>query len=170
MFDAEGRPVQLTPGTAPQAPAARPGPKYRAAVLGHPIGHSKSPALHRAAYASLGFDCSYEAIDLTEEELPGFVAGIRAAGPGTPAWAGLSVTMPLKAALVPQMDAVSPLVERLGVLNTVVIHRDDADGSGGTVRLTGHNTDVAGVAGALGHAGAPARARAVILGAGGTAA
>jgi shikimate dehydrogenase len=145
-------------------PARLPG--CRAAVLGHPIGHSKSPALHRAAYAFLGFDCSYEAIDLTEEAVPGFVAGLRAAGPDEPGWAGLSVTMPLKAALVPQMDEVSELVRRLGVLNTVVVSR----GGDGAVHLAGDNTDVAGIIGALRHAGAPARARAVILGGGGTAA
>ncbi|NKX51502.1 shikimate dehydrogenase [Arthrobacter deserti] len=139
-------------------------PARRAAVLGHPIGHSKSPALHRAAYASLGFDCGYEAIDLTEQAVDGFIAGIR--DPGAPDWAGLSVTMPLKAALVPHMDEVSDLVGRLGVLNTVVVSRD----AGGRVRLSGHNTDVAGIVGALRHAGAPETARAVVLGAGGTAA
>ncbi|NKX54066.1 shikimate dehydrogenase [Arthrobacter mobilis] len=156
------------PGPAAHpVPAARPGqaPKYRAAVLGHPIGHSKSPVLHRAAYAHLGFDCSYEAVDLTEQAAAGFVADLRAAS-GTPCWAGLSVTMPLKAALVPHMDQVSSLVERLGVLNTVVISHD----GGGSVQLSGHNTDVAGIVGALGHAGAPAGAHAAILGAGGTAA
>ena len=50
----------------------------RAAVLGHPISHSKSPALHRAAYAHLGVELDYSAIDVTEDALPAFMA----AGPG----------------------------------------------------------------------------------------
>ncbi|MCG2624639.1 shikimate dehydrogenase [Arthrobacter sp. I2-34] len=158
--------MQLTDARAGDVAGSPDRPARRAAVLGHPIGHSKSPALHRAAYASLGFDCSYEAIDLTEPEVAGLIAEIRAAGAGTPDWAGLSVTMPLKTALVSQMDEVSALVRRLGVLNTVVVSR----GGDGAVRLTGHNTDVAGIVGALRHAGAPAHAGAVILGAGGTAA
>jgi shikimate dehydrogenase len=71
---------------------------------------------------------------------------------------------------VPQMDHVSDLVGRLGVLNTVVVSRDEGGDSQGTVRLGGHNTDVAGIVGALRHAGARAQAGAVVLGAGGTAA
>ena len=49
----------------------------RAAVLGHPISHSKSPALHRAAYAHLGVKLAYSAIDVTEADLPAFMAGVR---------------------------------------------------------------------------------------------
>ncbi len=46
---------------------------FRAAVLGHPISHSKSPALHRAAYARLGVDIEYTAIDVTVPDLPAFM-------------------------------------------------------------------------------------------------
>ena len=49
----------------------------RAAVLGHPISHSKSPALHRAAYALLGVELDYSAIDVTEDALPDFMARVR---------------------------------------------------------------------------------------------
>ncbi|UWX95879.1 shikimate dehydrogenase [Arthrobacter zhaoxinii] len=132
----------------------------RAAVLGHPIGHSKSPLLHRAAYAHLGFECSYEAIDVREAEAAEFVASLR----GQAGWTGLSVTMPLKAVMVTQMDEVRPLVQALGVLNTVTFSRTDSG-----PRLTGHNTDVPGIVGALRHAGTRRRPRAVVLGAGGTA-
>ncbi|MCC9174530.1 shikimate dehydrogenase family protein [Arthrobacter sp. zg-Y179] len=132
----------------------------RAAVLGHPISHSKSPRLHRAAYDHLGFDCSYEAIDVRVEEAAGFAASLR----GQAGWTGLSVTMPLKAVMVAQMDEVEPLVQALGVLNTVTFSR-----TGSRTVLTGHNTDVAGIAGALRYAGIGARPRAVVLGAGGTA-
>jgi shikimate dehydrogenase len=62
----------------------------RAAVLGHPISHSKSPALHLSAYGQLGAGISYTAIDVTEELLPSFMRQIR----HQPGWRGLSVTMP----------------------------------------------------------------------------
>lgn len=161
---AERRPVQLIAGPADGVaegvlPAAY---QYQAAVLGHPIGHSRSPALHRAAYELIGFDCSYRAIDVTVDQLPQFVRTLRSER----GWAGLSVTMPLKAAMVAEMDRTSPLVDLLGVLNTVVPEYDDE----GRVTLTGHNTDVAGIVGALRHGGAREGQPAVILGGGGTAA
>ena len=65
----------------------------RCAVLGSPIGHSLSPTLHRAAYAELGLDWTYDRFEVTEDRLAGFVAGLD--GP----WRGLSVTMPLKVAV-----------------------------------------------------------------------
>ena len=132
----------------------------RAAVLGHPISHSKSPLLHAAAYAHLGFDCAYTAVDVPAEDGPAFLASLR----GQPGWTGLSVTMPLKAVLVPEVDRVQPLAKALGVLNTVTF-----SGSGADPVLTGHNTDVAGIIGSLRHAGVGNAPRAVVLGAGGTA-
>jgi shikimate dehydrogenase len=141
---------------------AEPAPARRAAVLGHPISHSRSPLLHGAAYRLLGFDCAYEAIDLTPAQLPAFIADVRQSN----GWAGLSVTMPLKAAMVPLMDETSDLVRSLGVLNTVVVRRRPD----GTAQLSGQNTDVAGIVGALRHAGATSGGHAVILGGGGTAA
>lgn len=165
---AERRPVQLIAGadgvsadgvSGGTLPAAL---HYQAAVLGHPIGHSRSPALHRAAYQLIGFDCSYRAIDVTVDQLPQFVRTLRSER----GWAGLSVTMPLKAAMVGQMDHTSPLVDLLGVLNTVVPQYDGE----GRVTLSGHNTDVAGIVGALRHGGAREGRPAVILGGGGTAA
>ena len=156
--------MQLTAHPADGVPAGtRPASRqYQAAVLGHPIDHSRSPALHRAAYELIGFDCSYRAIDLTADRVPQFVRNLRAERD----WAGLSVTMPLKAAMVGQMDRVSELVDLLGVLNTVVPEYD----GGGRVTLSGHNTDVAGIVGALRHGGAAEGGPAVILGGGGTAA
>jgi len=67
----------------------------RAAVLGHPISHSKSPALHRAAYARLGVELDYSAIDVTEDALPDFMARVREDVRQGESWRGLSVTMPL---------------------------------------------------------------------------
>lgn len=134
----------------------------RAAVLGHPIGHSKSPLLHRAAYRYLGFDCSYEAMDLPEADAAAFAASLRRGGPQE--WAGLSVTMPLKSILVPEMDRLTPAAAALQVLNTVTFDYTD-DG----VVLSGHNTDVAGIVAALRYAGSRPVPRTVILGSGGTA-
>ncbi|WP_372699187.1 shikimate dehydrogenase [Arthrobacter sp. JSM 101049] len=132
----------------------------RAAVFGQPIGHSKSPALHRAAYAELGVDLDYWAIEAGASEAARLARMLR----DEPGWRGASVTMPLKQAMVPLMDSVSERVSRLGVLNTIV-----ASGSPGSVRLHGENTDVDGIVQALGDAGATAVRSVAILGAGGTA-
>ena len=134
---------------------------FRAAVLGHPISHSKSPALHRAAYARLGVDIDYTAIDVTVPDLPAFMETVRA----EPGWRGLSVTMPLKTAMVLEVDEVRGVAGILGVVNTVVF---EADGT--SVRRVGYNTDVAGIVNAVRHAGVVAAPSAVILGGGGTSA
>ena len=132
----------------------------RAAVLGHPIGHSRSPELHRAAYRYLGFDCSYDAIDVEADAAADFAASVRQ----EPGWNGLSVTMPLKSVMAAAVDRLDPLAEALGVINTVTFE----PGPAGVV-LTGWNTDVAGLVNALRHAGAGNAPRAAVLGAGGTA-
>ncbi|MHA7264608.1 shikimate dehydrogenase [Arthrobacter sp. TMN-37] len=133
----------------------------RAAVIGHPVAHSKSPLLHAAAYSALGLGWSYTARDVAPEDLGDFVRSLRA----EEGWRGVSVTMPHKAAMAALTDANSPLVETLGVLNTVTF-----GGAPGRRTLTGHNTDVAGITGALAQAGAPGPQRCAILGGGGTAA
>lgn len=129
----------------------------RAAVLGHPIGHSKSPALHGAAYGKLGVDIEYSAIDVTVEQLPAFMAAVRA----EPNWCGLSVTMPLKSAMVAEVDEVRGAAAHLGVVNTVAFER---------ARTVGYNTDVAGIVGAVRYAGVALEPSAAILGGGGTSA
>jgi shikimate dehydrogenase len=130
----------------------------RAAVLGHPIAHSLSPTLHRAAHAALGLTgWEYTAIDVTEDDLPGFVHGLG------PRWAGLSLTMPLKRTVRPLLAAESSLARRVGAVNTVVLGPDGA---------VGHNTDVPGIVAALRGAGIdrlPSRGG-VVLGGGATAA
>lgn len=111
----------------------------KAAVLGSPISHSLSPVLHRAAYRSLGLaGWSYEAIECDETRLPGLLAGCG------PDWAGLSLTMPLKRAVLPLLDHAGPLVREVGAANTVVFH-------GGARH--GHNTDVPGMVAALAEGG-----------------
>ncbi|MHA7176405.1 shikimate dehydrogenase [Arthrobacter sp. Sr24] len=131
------------------------------AVLGHPIGHSKSPAMHDAAYAVLGAEFSYQAIDVQVPELAAVVARVRAERN----WYGLSVTMPLKNAAVSLMDELTPVAAALGAVNTIVCTTDDA----GEPHLVGDNTDVPGIVNSLLHAGVGERPRAAILGGGGTA-
>jgi shikimate dehydrogenase len=133
----------------------------RAAVLGHPISHSKSPALHLAAYGELGIGISYTAIDVTEQLLPALMGQIR----DQPGWRGLSVTMPLKTAMLAQVDEVRGVARTLGVVNTVSFEEH-----GNVTRTIGSNTDVAGIVNALRHGGSGTAPSAVILGGGGTAA
>ena len=92
---------------------------HRAAVLGHPISHSKSPALHRAAYTHLGAELDYSAIDITEDALPAFMARVREDLRQGEGWRGLSTTMPLKAAMVREGDEVRGVASKLGVVNTL---------------------------------------------------
>ncbi len=131
------------------------------AVLGHPIGHSKSPAMHNAAYSVLGANFAYQALDVQIPELGALIARVRREG----TWYGLSVTMPLKNAAVFLVDELTPVAAALGAVNTIVCTTDDA----GHARLVGENTDVAGIVNSLRHAGVRERPRAAILGGGGTA-
>ncbi|KGM14265.1 shikimate dehydrogenase [Cellulomonas bogoriensis] len=135
----------------------------RAAVLGHPIAHSLSPVLHRAAYEALGLDgWRYEALDVTEEQLPDVVAGLDAT------WAGLSLTMPLKKTVLGLLDHVEPLAEVVGAVNTVLVQA----AAGSAPVLVGANTDVHGVVAALREGlGQDVRVgSAAVIGAGATAA
>jgi shikimate dehydrogenase len=127
----------------------------RCAVLGSPIAHSLSPVMHRAAYARLGLDWRYDAYDVDEAGLPGFVADLDAS------WRGLSLTMPLKRAVLPLLDEASDTVREAGAANTVLL----ADG-----RLSGDNTDVPGIVAALAERGVSRVGSATLVGAGATAA
>ncbi|MFE7131099.1 shikimate dehydrogenase [Streptomyces sp. NPDC057638] len=131
----------------------------RAAVLGSPIAHSLSPVLHRAAYAELGLDhWSYDRFEVDEAALPGFIAGLAGLGGE---WAGLSLTMPLKRAVIPLLDRISDTAASVETVNTVVF---DADG-----RRHGDNTDIPGMLAALRERGVTAVGSAAVLGAGATA-
>lgn len=128
----------------------------KAAVLGQPIAHSKSPTLHRAAYELLGVPIDYQRIELSREQAVAFTERLR-----TEDWVGCSVTMPLKDVFVAQMDSVSDTVRRMGALNTIVVRPD------GT--LHAENTDIYGIVQALADAGLTHSRRGTILGAGNTA-
>ncbi|WP_394435536.1 shikimate dehydrogenase [Streptomyces sp. SGAir0957] len=135
---------------------ARTTDRRRAAVLGSPIAHSLSPQLHTAAYAALGLDdWTYDRFDVDEAGIAEFFAGLG------PEWAGLSLTMPLKRAVIPLLDGVTDTAASVEAVNTVVFH---ADG-----RRTGDNTDIPGLVAALREQGVDKVASAAILGAGATA-
>ncbi|MCC9708811.1 shikimate dehydrogenase [Streptomyces sp. MNU76] len=130
--------------------------KNRAAVLGSPIAHSLSPVLHRAAYAELGLtDWSYDRFDVDEEALPGFVEQLG------PEWAGLSLTMPLKRAVIPLLDEITETATSVEAVNTLVFTEDG--------RRVGDNTDIPGMVAALRERGIEQVESAAILGAGATA-
>lgn len=130
--------------------------RIRAAVLGSPIEHSLSPVLHRAAYRELGLDDrTYDRFEVDEAALPGFVAGLG------PEWAGLSLTMPLKRAVIPLLDGISDTAASVEAVNTVVLGEDG--------RLLGDNTDIPGIVAALHERGIDEVPSAAVLGAGATA-
>ncbi len=126
----------------------------RCAVLGSPISHSLSPALHAAAYERLALDWTYAAVEVESRDLAGFLDGL------DDTWRGLSLTMPLKRIVVPLLDSVDEWTRLSGVANTVLL----AEG-----RRQGANTDIPGAMAALAErVHAPLRSAAV-LGGGATA-
>lgn len=128
--------------------------RNRLAVLGSPIAHSKSPAIHRAAYRALGLDWTYDAVEVASGELGAFLDGCGGS------WRGLSLTMPLKREVVPylaEQDGVSRLV---GAVNTVLFTE------GGRA---GFNTDVFGAERLLRESVSGTLRHALILGGGATA-
>ncbi|WP_455354958.1 shikimate dehydrogenase [Streptomyces sp. SYSU K217416] len=129
---------------------------HRAAVLGSPIAHSLSPVLHRAAYAELGLaDWSYDRFEVDEAGLPGFFERL------DDTWAGLSLTMPLKRAVIPLLDGISDTAASVEAVNTVVLTDDG--------RRVGDNTDIPGMIAALRERGVEKVEAAAVLGAGATA-
>ena len=123
-------------------------------MLGSPIAHSKSPALHRAAYGALGLDWNYGVVEVTSGTLGSFVERL------DDDWRGLSLTMPLKREVLPLLATMDTPSELTGGANTVLF-----DGG----RLHGFNTDVFGIVAALGTAGVDSLTSVRILGGGATA-
>ncbi|MGV0603698.1 shikimate dehydrogenase [Mycolicibacterium sp. XJ1904] len=127
-------------------------PGRKAAVLGSPIAHSRSPQLHLAAYRALRLDdWTYERIECTAEQLPALVGGLG------PEWVGVSVTMPGKFAALAVADERTSRAEMVGSANTLV--RSPAG-------WRADNTDIDGVTGAL---EGVAAAHGIVVGSGGTA-
>lgn len=127
----------------------------RCAVLGDPIGHSLSPVLHRAGYAALGLDWTYDAVRVTSGGLGELLART------DHTWRGLSLTMPLKREAMPLADEVSARAALVGAANTLLL----VDG-----QVRADNTDLPGAVAAVRERyDGPVRS-ASILGAGATAA
>lgn len=125
----------------------------RCAVVGSPIEHSLSPTLHRAAYAQLGLNWIYDRFEVDERRLAAFVAGLDSS------WRGLSLTMPLKVAVL-ELGQVDELAKLAGAANTLVVERGE--------RWV-YNTDVGGLTWAVRQVTPTPFSRVTILGAGGTA-
>ncbi|CAG7595776.1 shikimate dehydrogenase family protein [Leucobacter soli] len=132
---------------------AVPGPA-RLAVLGSPIGHSRSPRLHLAAYGALGLPWEYEAVECAEDRLEGWLVE------RGEEWRGLSLTMPLKEEARRLAAVLDPVAEESGVVNTLLRVIGD--------RWAGFNTDVGGLAAAIGEADLDATST-IVLGSGATA-
>ncbi len=124
------------------------------AVIGDPIEHTMSPAMHNAAFRETGVDFVYTAFRVSAKELGEAIRGMRALG-----IKGLNVTIPHKVAVMAFLDELDPLAEKIGAVNTIV-------NDGGV--LTGFNTDASGAMRALAERGIETDGRKiVVLGAGG---
>lgn len=136
--------------------AASPGaPTALCGIILHPAGHTRSPAMHRAAFQARGVDATYLAFDVPPDALAAALAGARALGIRQ-----LAVSLPHKEAAIQHLDAVDPVADRIGAVNTITLREGRLEGAntdwGGAVRALERETDLAGV-------------QAVVLGAGGTA-
>ncbi len=124
-------------------------------VIGNPVGHSLSPAIHNAAFRKLGLNFVYLAWQV--ERISDAIKGLRALGN----FRGASVTIPHKVAAMPFLDHVEMTAQRIGAINTIVAEKGE---------LTGYNTDATGALRALKEGGAELKDRhIVIVGSGGAA-
>ncbi len=123
-------------------------------LIGDPVEHTMSPAMHNAAFEKMGIDYLYVPFRVKSEDLSKAIEGMRALN-----MKGLNVTVPHKVAVLQLLDKLDPLAEKIGAVNTIV--NDDGV-------LTGYNTDAAGFLQALVERGTePEGKNIVILGAGG---
>ncbi len=126
------------------------------ALIGDPVEHTMSPVMHNAAYKKLGLDYIYIPFRVSPEQLESAVNGLRALNV-----CGFNVTIPHKVTVIPMLDGLDPMAEKIGAVNTVV----NTDGE-----LRGYNTDADGFLKALlGWGIEPGGKNVVVLGAGGAA-
>ncbi|MDH5335304.1 MAG: shikimate dehydrogenase [Nitrospira sp.] len=124
-------------------------------VIGNPVGHSLSPAIHNAAFRKLGLNFVYLAWQV--EAIGEAIKGLRALGN----FRGASVTIPHKVAAIPFLDHVETTAQKIGAINTIVAEKGE---------LTGYNTDATGALRALREGGVELKGRRiVVLGSGGAA-
>jgi len=125
-------------------------------ILGWPVEHSRSPAMHEAAFRARGLDANYVCFPVHPDDVADAVRGLKALGVR-----GANVTVPHKQAVIPYLDAITHDARAMGAVNTIVREVD---------RLIGHNTDAPGLARSLDDAGVElAGARVIVIGAGGAA-
>src|ERR1700712_3611697 len=125
-------------------------------ILGWPVEHSRSPAMHTAAFRARGLEATYACFPVHPDDVADAVRGLKALG-----LRGANVTVPHKESVIAYLDHVTPEARAIGAVNTIV---RDVD------RLIGHNTDAPGLARSLDDAGVEiAGARVLVLGAGGAA-
>lgn len=125
-------------------------------LIGWPVAHSVSPAMHNAAFQALDLLWRYALMPTPPGEVGTALARLKAQD-----YRGANVTVPHKQAVMPHLDEIAEAARAIGAVNTIVVYRD---------RLVGHNTDAAGFLAALREAGfEPAGKRALVLGAGGAA-
>ncbi|MFJ8512673.1 shikimate dehydrogenase [Lysinibacillus xylanilyticus] len=101
------------------------------AVMGDPIEHSKSPAMHNAWFEELSIDATYIPVHVSSENLESAVAGLKTLGAS-----GWNITIPHKTAIIPYLDELDELAQKMGAVNTVVRTKEG--------RLKGYNTDGVG--------------------------
>jgi len=129
---------------------------HRVGLLGWPVEHSVSPAMHNAAFDALGLPWRYTLLPTPPGRIETALTNLKAQG-----YRGANVTVPHKQAVLPHLDAISDAARAIGAVNTIVVQED---------RLIGHNTDGDGFLAALLESGfAPHGRRALVLGAGGAA-
>lgn len=125
-------------------------------IIGWPVEHSRSPAMHNAAFRALGLDWAYVPLPVPPERVGEAVRGLRALG-----FCGANVTVPHKQAVIPHLDALTDAARAIGAVNTIVVRDDGA--------LLGDTTDGRGFLADLAAHGARADGRALVIGAGGAA-
>ena len=122
-------------------------------IMGNPVAHSLSPAMHNTAFQALGLNCVY--VPFAVLDVARALDGLRALGVQ-----GVSVTIPHKQAVIPHLDSIDPVAARIGAVNTLVIENG---------RIRGHNTDWIGANRALQTITPLAGSRVLVIGAGGSA-
>jgi shikimate dehydrogenase len=126
-------------------------------IIGKPVTHSLSPAMHNSAFAHLGMNCAY--LPLPSDDIGRAMQGVRHLGIG-----GASVTIPYKEQVIEHLDEVAPVAQKIGAVNTVLVQ-----GSGAGQRLIGSNTDWQGANRALQEVTELGGRKVLVVGGGGAA-
>ena len=121
-------------------------------IIGNPLGHTLSPAVHNFGFQTLGLKMTYHKWEIANDDLEDFIRGVRVLP-----ISGVSVTIPFKEKVIPMMDETTDLAKKVGAVNT--LYWDDG-------KLMGDNTDVAGFLAPVRNTGIKPKT-ALVLGAGG---